>query len=203
MYDFSGFWYICRVIQPSPLSDFRSFSSSQQEPLSLSHSFSFSLQPLAATNLLSVSKGLLVLGIHTHGIIQYMVRLLSLGMFSRFIHVSMWRVSVLHSFFPPLHSFLLLNSNKTEIIWMDNIFLSIHQLMAIVVVFTLGLLWILWTFVYKIQWEHMLSVPGVEVLSHTVTHVISCLHFVELPDCSKGAAPFAIPPAMLNYTFFK
>lgn len=140
MYDFSGFWYVCRVVQPSPLSDFRSFSSSQHGTLSLSHSFSLSLQPLAATNRLSVSKGLLVLDIHTHGIIHYVVRLLSLSMFSKFIHVSMWRYQCFIPFFSPLHSFLLLNSNKMEIIQMDNIFLSIHQLMAIVIVFTLGLL---------------------------------------------------------------
>lgn len=49
------------------------------------------------------------------------------------------------------------------------------------------------------------SVPGVEVLSHTVTHNSCDFLFHILWNCptSKGAAPFAIPAAMLNYTFFK
>ena len=112
--------------------------------------------------------------------VPFCVWLLSLSMFSSLIHVTAC-VGI---------SFLFLGEYYSIV--------SIHQLMDIWVISTLGLLWrkLPWTFMYKFSCEHTLSVllgvyVGVELLGHVVT---LCLTFWRTTKTfSKAGVAFYIP----------
>lgn len=109
---------------------------------------------------------------------------------------------MLYQFVNPVYGWIV-------VYWVDRttFWLSIHQLIAILVVSTFWLLWMMlpWTFMYKFLCEHIFSIPlGIYLKTRIIgsSGNIMCNFRITTKLFSKGATPSYTPPTMQKSSNF-